>query len=93
MAPDKSEKHVTEFTYVNDDKVATQKDLKILSLELKMDFEQKLFNTKMELEQKLFSTKIELEQKINQVVYKLGALIVASSGILFASLSYFHKGI
>ncbi len=67
MTAEKLDKH--EFQYANEDRVATQKDLKILALELK----------------------IEIEQRINSVVYKLGGIIVACSGILFGLLSYFHK--
>ena len=79
-----------EFTYSNEDHVSTQKDLRILSLEL----EQKILEVKMDIEQKLLHLKLDIELKINAVesslFKKLGALIVASSGILFGLLSYFH---
>lgn len=65
-----------EFSYHNEDHFATQKDLKILSLEMKSE---------------MLNLKIELEGKINSITIKLGSLIIASSGILFALLSYFHK--
>ena len=78
MTSEPIEKH--EFAYFNEDRVATQKDLRILSLEL----EQKILNLKIEL-------KVEIEQKIHSVIVKLGSLIIASSSILFALLSYFHK--
>ncbi len=74
MTTDKLEKH--EFTYLNEDKPATQKDLKILSLEL---------------EHKMLNMKIELENKINSMAIRLGAVVIASSGILFSLLSYFHR--
>ena len=68
------EKH--DMSYYNDDRVATQKDLKILGLEL---------------ESKILNLKIELESKINSITMKLGTLIIACSSILFALLSYFQK--
>jgi len=78
MTSEKAEKH--EFTYFNEDRVATQKDLRILSLEL---------------EQKILQVKIDLEIKISSIesslMKKLGSLIIACSGILFGLLSYFHK--
>ena len=58
-----------DITYHNDDNLVTQKDLKILSLELKIEF----------------------EKRINSVTVRLGSLIIACSGILFALLSYFHN--
>ena len=85
MGQDKLEKQ--EFAYFNEDRVATQKDLRILSLEL----EQKILELKIELEQKMTDIKTDLESKINSITVKLGSLIVASSGILFGLLSYFHK--
>lgn len=91
MNTEKAEK--LEFTYINEDRVATQKDLRILGLEL----EAKILNMKMELEGKLNSMDgklIAMEGKLNSIenslLKKLGALIVASSGILFALLTYFH---
>lgn len=74
MTHEKSEKH--EFTYSHEDHVATQKDLKILGLEI---------------ESKILNIKIELENKISSITMKLGSLIIATSGILFGLLSYFHK--
>jgi hypothetical protein len=74
MAVETAEKH--EMAYHNDDGVATQKDLKILGLEI---------------DGKILNLKIELENKINSITIKLGSLIIASSGILFGLLSYFHK--
>ena len=89
MTTEKLDKH--EHTYLSEDRVATQKDLRILSLEL----EQKILQLKIEIEQKILEMKVELkleiEQKVSSVVYKLGGLIIATSGILFALLSYFHK--
>ena len=74
MTQEQSEKH--EFAYFNEDRVATQKDLKILGLEL---------------ESKMLTIKIEVENKISSITTKLGALIITCSGILFTLLSYFHK--
>lgn len=74
MTQEKAEKH--EFAYFNEDRVATQKDLKILGLEL---------------ESKMLTIKIELENKISSITIRLGSLIIACSGILFGLLSYFHK--
>jgi hypothetical protein len=74
MTSEKVEKH--EYAYYNEDHVATQKDLKILGLEL---------------ESKILNVKMELESKINSITIKLGTLIIASSGILFGLLTYFHK--
>jgi hypothetical protein len=70
-----------------EDHAATQKDLKITSLEI----EGKILNLKIELENKINLLKFELENKINSITLKLGTLIIASSGILFGLLSYFHK--
>lgn len=78
MSAEKIDKH--EFQYSNEDRAATQKDLKILSLELKI-----------EIEQRINSLELKIEQKINSVIYKLGTLIVGCSGILFGLFSYFHK--
>lgn len=69
-----------KHSYLIEDRVATIKDLRILGLEL----EQRILEIKIDL-------KIEIEQKINSVIYKLGSLIIATSTILFALLSYFHK--
>ncbi len=85
MSQDKLEKH--EFSYTHEDRVATQKDLRILGLEL----EQKMLEIKIELEQKISDLKSYFEGKINSVTLRLGSLIVACSGILFGLLSYFHK--
>ena len=85
MTTDKLEKH--EFTYLNEDKPATQKDLKILELELG----QKISDTKNELELKISELKSYLEGKINSITVRLGSLIIACSGILFGLLSYFHR--
>lgn len=74
MTTEKSDKH--EFSYYNEDRVATEKDLRILALEI---------------DSKLLNLKIELESKINSITLKLGSLIIATSGILFALLTYFHK--
>ena len=64
----------------NHDNYATHKDLRILSLEI---------------EQKILQLKIELEIRITAIesslFKKLGSLILATSTILFALLSYFHK--
>ncbi len=78
MTIEAAEKH--EMSYFNDDRVATQKDLRILSLEI----EQKILQLKIELEMKIASIESSL-------LKKLGGLIIATSGILFAMLSYFHK--
>lgn len=85
MINEKTEKH--DFTYTHEEHVATQKDIKILGLEI----DAKILNLKIELENKISSVKLELENKINSVTMKLGSLIVTCSGILFALLSYFHK--
>lgn len=85
MTNDKLEKH--EFTYFNEDRIATQKDLRILSLEL----EQKILELKIDLKVEIQSIRVELEQKMHSVMIRLGSLIVASSGILFGLLSYFSK--
>lgn len=85
MAQDKIDKH--ELTYIHEDHVATQKDLKILSLEI----EANILNLKMELETNMLNIKMELENKITAITIKLGSLIIATSGILFGLLSYFHK--
>jgi hypothetical protein len=61
---------------VYNDKLATLKDLRILSLELGQ--------TMLELEQKVSS-------KINSMVFILGSLIIGCSSILFGLLQYFHK--
>lgn len=74
MAYEKIEKH--DLTYTHEDHVATQKDLKILSLEI---------------ETSMLNLKMELENKINAITIKLGSLIIATSGLLFGLLSYFHK--
>ena len=77
MIQEKLDKH--ETTYV-EDRYATQKDLRILSLEL----DQKLLQLKLELLLKMSSI-----EKV--LFYKLGTMIVGCSGILFGLLSYFHK--
>ncbi len=74
MLQEKIEKQ--EYAYFNEDRVATQKDLRILSLEI---------------ESKILNLKIELESKISSITIKLGSLIIACSGILFGLLSYFQK--
>lgn len=81
MSQEKLEKH--EYQYINEDRYATQKDLKILSLELEAKI--------MLVEQKVIESKMDLEKKINSITIKLGSLIIACSGILFGLLSYFHK--
>lgn len=73
MSQEKLEKH---DQYINDDRYATQKDLKILSLEL---------------EQKISKAEQNLERMINSITLKLGSLMIACSGILFGLLQYFHK--
>jgi len=60
----------------HEDHVATQKDLRILSLEI---------------ESKILNLKIELENKISSITLKLGTIIIACSSILFGLLSYFHN--
>ncbi len=70
MNQDKLEKHGYE------DNVATQKDLKILGLEI---------------EGKILNVKIELDNKISSITLKLGSLMIACSSILFGLLSYFHR--
>jgi hypothetical protein len=88
MLPEKIEK--AEYSH-NDDRYATQKDLRILSLEI----DNKILELKNYLEKKILELKIELkleiEKRINAGIYKLGALIVASSGIMFGLLTYFQK--
>ena len=74
MSNEKIEKH--DFTYSHDEHVATQKDLKILGLQI---------------DAKILNLKNELEIKINSVTIKLGMLIISCSSILFGLLSYFHK--
>lgn len=78
MAQEKIEHH--EIAHIYDDRVATQKDMKILSLEL----EKKILHLKIELE-------LKLAMMESSLLKKLGTLIVACSGILFGLLSYFHK--
>lgn len=75
MTQEKLEKH--EFTYYNENRIATHEDLKILGLEL---------------ESKMLITKLELENRIGSMAIKLGTLIIVFSWILFGLLSYFHKG-
>jgi len=84
MAVETAEKHEPGYY---EDHVTTQKDIKILGLEI----DSKILNLKIELESKILNLKMEIESKINSITLKLGTLIIACSGILFGLLSYFHK--
>ncbi len=74
MAMEKIEEQDVRTVY--NDKLATLKDLRILSLELG----QKM----LESEQKLLS-------KINHMVFILCGFVLGCSSILFGLLQYFHK--
>lgn len=67
----------SEKTYtMNEDHVATVKDLRIIGLELRMEIDSKING---------------ISSKINGITIKLGTLIIGCSSILFGLLSYFHK--
>ncbi len=67
---------VERLDSICEDHVATEKDLRILGLELKAE---------------ILNIKIEFDNKISSIILKLGSLIVACSGVLFGLLSYFQK--
>lgn len=85
MSQEKSDN--VELLYSNQDRVATQKDLRILSLEL----EQKIQNIKIELLERINHLELSLFKMESRLFKKLGSLIVASSGIVFGLLMHFHK--
>jgi hypothetical protein len=88
----------TEVKYTHDDKIATEKDLKILRLEinndmgkLKSEINIDFSKFRVEIFSVIDTLKLDMEKRFNSMTTKLGSLIIASSGILFGLLSYFHK--
>ena len=66
-----------EISYnINEDHVATVKDLRIMALELRMEIDSRVNG---------------INSKINSITVKLGSLIIGCSSILFGLLSYFQK--
>ena len=66
--------------YANEDRIATQKDLRILSLEM----DAKMVKMQMDLEIKILSSE-------SRLLRRLGAIMVACSSIIFGLLMYFQK--